>query len=227
MTDTVGVRVPATLRDIAKGRSLSPGFVHAVTLVADVAAIALEGIGYKPMMPALMPPLPRTSAPGSIPASQGLQVTRVFTKWLERGERLPLRYHLLWPMPSGEKGKLAVDIGAHCALADETDVADQLAADARAMACVATALCLPFVGGEQLPAGDGESCVTTAFYITGPDGVSIPFATCTRDRTGNERPWTLRLPQPNGRTVHQTSLRIALTMLTDLFLDFNPDMESY
>lgn len=226
MTDTVGVRVPATLRSIVSGRSFSPGYVHAVTIVADVVAIALEGVDYKPMMPALLPPLPHDVTTGSVPASQCMQITRVFARWLERGERLPLRYHLLWPMPSGEREKLSVDVGAHCALPTERDVSVQLSGDVQALTGIATALCLPFAGAEQLTATAGDAAVTTAFYITGPNGVGVPFATWTRGQGEDAAPWVQRLPEPDGPVVYQSSLRIALTMLADVFLDFHPELEA-
>lgn len=225
MIDTVGVRVPATLRSIVNDRSFSPGYVHATTIVADVVAVALEGVGYKPMMPALLPPLPHDIATGSVPASQCMQITRVFSRWLERGERLPLRYHLLWPMPSGEREKLAVDVGAHCALPAERDVSVQLRGDVQALTGISAALCLPFAGAQQLAAA-GDAAVTTAFYITGSNGVGVPFATWTRGRGEGAAPWVQRLPGPDGPVVYQSSLRIALTMLADVFLDFNPELEA-
>jgi hypothetical protein len=155
-----------------------------------------------------------------------MQITRVFSRWLERGEHLPLRYHLLWPMPSGEREKLSVDVGAHCALSAERAVSDQLTADALALACIAAALCLPFAGARQLAAAAGDAPVTTAFYIAGPDGVGMPFATWTRCGGGAARPWVQRLPEPDGPMVYHSSLRIALTMLADVFLDFHPELET-
>lgn len=225
MTDRTGARVPATFREFVRGRALSPGYVRAATLVADVAAVALQGVGYDPMMPALMPPLPHGTAAGSVPTSQCLQITRIFRRWIERGAALPLRYHLLWPIPTGEQDKLSVDVGAHCALATERDAAVQLAADALALECIAAALRLPFAGGEQLASADRDASVTTVFYLTAPDGAGVPFATCTRSRDGGTHPWVLRAPQSAGQPIPLTSLRIALTMLTDLFLDFNPQLE--
>lgn len=226
MIRTPGVRVPAALHNIVTGRSFSPGYVHAVTIVADVVAVALEAVGYKPMMPALLPPLPHDITTGSVPASQCMQITRVFSRWLERGERLPLRYHLLWPMPAGEREKLSVDVGAHCALPSDRDVSVQLRRDVQALAGIAAALRLPFAGAQQLTDTAGDAAVTTAFYLTGPHRVGVPFATWTRGRGEDAAPWVQRLPEPGGPVVYQGSLRIALMMLADVFLDFHPELEA-
>lgn len=226
MTAAPGIRVPGTLGEIVNRRALSPGYVRAATLVADVAALALRGVGYLPMMPALLLPVPRGTAAGSVPASQRVQIASVFRSWIQHGEVLPLRYHLLWPMPSHEKNKLSIDAGAHCALSTAEDARRQLIADTLALSTIAAALRLPFAGGEPLTAGDDETATATAFYLAAPDGTHVPFATFTRDHAADEHPRVPPHRASDGPRVHHTSLRIALTMLTDLFLDSHPELEA-
>jgi hypothetical protein len=200
---------------------LSPAYMRIALLVSDVTSIALQAVGYQSMMPALVPPLPRGGSVGSVPASQRLQITRLFRRWLDRGERLPMRYQVLWPVPSGERDRLSVDVGAHCALPSEGDVARQLAADSLAVECIVNALRLPFEGSALLSVDSSESATTRAFYISGPGGSLMPFATSTC-----EQPWAFHPRDEMCAPVHQTSLRIALTMLTDLLLDFYPELEA-
>lgn len=221
MTASSSGQASNALREVMHPRARSLAYMRTASLVSDVTAVALQAVGYRSMLPALIPPLPRGSHVGSVPASQRMQITQLFRRWLDRGERLPMRYHLLWPMPSGDTDKLGVDVGAHCALLSENDVSRQLAADSLAVECIVNALQLPFAGSALLTVDSTETAMTRGFYIAGPDGSHVPFATST-----HEQPCVLNRPEPAREPIHQTSLRIALTMLADLVLDFYPELEA-
>jgi hypothetical protein len=90
--------------------------------------------------------------------------------------------------------------------------------------CAARAVWLP-----TMPIRRGASALSwrsVVFYITRPDGADAPFATFTRSASDRAAPWVQRLPEPHGPIVYQSSLRIALTMLADVFLDFHPELEA-
>lgn len=204
------------LAEVVGAWPVSPAYMRTVTATWSLAVKVLESSGYQPLLPDLLPNVPRDDS------AETEQIARAFRDWGERGAALPLHYHLTRASSPAQDGSPRAVVSAFSALRDADESSRQLASDSRTVREFIEALGLCFAG-DELTLADSTCQVMATFVLAGRERVQIAAATDYGASPGLAAGFRAGLSE--GASARLTALRFDLTGLAGLLVQQYPGLE--